>query len=444
MSDDAITIFVSHKMPKDSIAAQKIGNLIALYSGNKIKILVAEDFKKGGRLDPEITKAIQSSDIFILLYTGEDEDWGYCLKEAGMFEANFSTDEDQKRLIVFHDPALAPPKPLSEYISVPINEAQVNDFLKDLYVKRGIHPTIDVAYLQLAANSICAAFRETHVEVVNFDLVPSFSIEVADNVANRAVLGSERLPTDAVFIGTQNWQMLFGKNVATGAWNWAELGGDWPDGSLYEPEFARMLRTAMKKTAPQGCFLRPHDSDELFRVTLRRYEDVVGTSMLKFYFTAAPIDIPIFGIHDTADKDELTVFNMINMTWYARRKLIDQLYTELLGLVNSAKQDPREVEKLVSEIKDELRSLVIQGKIRGISRPIDAIEVVDLKKTKQDELTWEKLLAEIQDASKKSPMDLNAMAKAMYEMAVMNREYYQISAEKYAETARKLELPMKP
>jgi hypothetical protein len=59
-----LSIFISHKMPKDSDAARRIGNLIASYSGNKIKIILAEDFQKGRELTPEITEAIQSADIY--------------------------------------------------------------------------------------------------------------------------------------------------------------------------------------------------------------------------------------------------------------------------------------------------------------------------------------------------------------------------------------------
>ena len=49
---DALTIFISHKMPKDSTAASLVGQLIASNSGSKIKIIAAENFQKGGKADP--------------------------------------------------------------------------------------------------------------------------------------------------------------------------------------------------------------------------------------------------------------------------------------------------------------------------------------------------------------------------------------------------------
>src|SRR5208282_2424822 len=62
MSD--LKIFISHKMPKDGVAASLIGQFIASNSGSKIEMILAENFPKGGRLTPEITAAIQSADFF--------------------------------------------------------------------------------------------------------------------------------------------------------------------------------------------------------------------------------------------------------------------------------------------------------------------------------------------------------------------------------------------
>jgi len=438
-----MTIFISHKMPKDSKAARDIGNLIASLSGNKIRIILAEDFQKGRELTPEITAAIRGADMFLLLYTGEDQDWGYCLLEAGQFQTALSNDE-KRSIVVFHDPGISAPKALSQYISVPISQQPVFDFLKQLYVDRGIFPDIDRVFLQNAAMAICKKFDYTHVIAINFDLVPNFSIELENSEANLQTLEDENIPDEAVFTGTQNWESLFGKDVSTGAWNWKDLSKDWADSALYESELARMLTTANKKRVPAGCFMRPVDSDDLFRLTLRRYEEIDGASRLKFYFTAAPIDIPIFGIHDTTNKEELTVYNMINLTWYARRKLIDQLYLQLLSYVNSTQDEDIKISNVVTKIKDELRSLEIQSNIRRISRPMDAAGVADLTTAMKDERSWDKLLQNITECSRKTPPDIKGIAASLYDIAKMNYNYYQISAEKYAEIAKKLQLPPAP
>jgi TIR domain len=442
---EAIKLFISHKMPKDSDAASSIGQLLALYSGSKIKIILAEDFQKGGQLTPEITAAIQSADIFILLYTGEDQDWGYCMLEAGRFQAILKDDENEKRsIVVLHDPGVSKPKALSQYISVPVSEKFVYQFLNQLYVGREIFPDIDPSFLHKAALDICKAFHKTDVLAINFDLIPSFSIELENSEMNSKALEDECLPGEALFMGTQDWQFIFGRDAATGAWKWADLSKDWVDGAIYEPELARMLRTAIRKDAPQGCFIRPHKSDELYRLTLRRYEEIEDASRLRFYFTAAPIDIPIFGIHDTTNKRELTLYNMINITWYARRKLIDQLYCELLSYVNSTQDEPLRIAETVINIKNELRSIDIQTNIRRISRPMDVSNLQPLEKTMQDQLSWDQHREEIFEYSKQSPMNIKGMAASLYQLAVINRNYYQMSATQYAEVAKELQLPPAP
>jgi hypothetical protein len=437
-----LTIFISHKMPKDSDAAMAIGQLLALYSGSKIKIVLAEDFQKGRQLTPEITAAIQSSDIFMLLYTGEDQDWGYCLLEAGQFQATLSKDENRS-IVVFHDPNVGSPKALTEYISVPISRDSVYEFLKQIYVDRKIHPEIDESFLVETADKICKAFHKTDVLAINFDLVPNFSIELENSETNKKALEQETIPDAALFRGTQEWESLFGKNVSTGGWNWTDLSGDWPDRDIYEPELARMLNTAIGKRAPAG-FIRPYQSDELFRLTLRRYEEIEDASRLKFYFTAAPLDIPIFGIHDTTDKNELTVYNMINITWYARRRLIDQLYLDLLSYVNSTQDEVLKITNVVTNIKNEIRNIAIQSNIRGISRPMDVVSVADIGTTMKDEISWDKLVGQITEYSKQTPVNIRAMAASMYEIAKMNYNYYQVSATKYAEIAQKLKMPPAP
>ena len=196
--------------------------------------------------------------------------------------------------------------------------------------------------------------------------------------------------------------------------------------------------------------MRPYQSDELYRLTLRRYEEVDDASRLIFYFTAAPIDLPIFGIHDTANAEELMLYNLINACWYARRKLIDQLYVELLKHVYAAQEDPVLISNIVMNIKNELRSIEIQANIRGISKPMDVSMAVpvdrelSLSDLMKDEKSWDKLSAAIFACSNKDPMDLKGMAEALYEMARMNQKYYQISAAKYAEAAMRLQLPIAP
>jgi hypothetical protein len=42
-----LRIFVSHKMPSDTPMAQEIGDKLALYGGNRVKVMHAGNFRYG-------------------------------------------------------------------------------------------------------------------------------------------------------------------------------------------------------------------------------------------------------------------------------------------------------------------------------------------------------------------------------------------------------------
>jgi hypothetical protein len=75
---------------------------------------------------------------------------------------------------------------------------------------------------------------------------------------------------------------------------------------------------------------------------------------------------------------------------------------------------------------------------------MDVVSIVDLNITMRDERSWNKIIKEIFECAKKEPVDIGKIAASLYDIAKMNYTYYQVSAEKYAEIARKLQLPPPP
>ena len=59
--EDALRIFISHKMPVDTDLAQQIGSRLALYGGNQIKVTHAGKFRYGenwrARIQQELDQA---------------------------------------------------------------------------------------------------------------------------------------------------------------------------------------------------------------------------------------------------------------------------------------------------------------------------------------------------------------------------------------------------
>ena len=89
-------------------------------------------------------------------------------------------------------------------------------------------------------------------------------------------------------------------------------------------------------------------------------------------------------------------------------------------------------------IKNELRSIDIQTNIRRlISRPMDVSNNLQpLENRMHDQLNGEKHREEIFEYSKKIPMDIKGMAASLYQLAIINRDYYSINATQYADVAQ--------
>jgi hypothetical protein len=80
-----LKIFISHKMPGDTSRANDIGSSLALYSGNRVKISHAGQFRKGEAWMPKIQTELDSANWLIYLHTKPDEDWKFCIFECGYF-----------------------------------------------------------------------------------------------------------------------------------------------------------------------------------------------------------------------------------------------------------------------------------------------------------------------------------------------------------------------
>ncbi|TBB38499.1 TIR domain-containing protein [Rhizobium ruizarguesonis] len=432
-------IFISHKMPKDSALSNELGAHLALYGGNSIKVLSAEDFKAGTNIENNITNAISRANMFVLLYTGEEENWNYCLMEAGKFLALTEGDKS-RQIVVIHHPDIRPPAPLSQFLSVPVTTIHVKQFLENIFKNEpwAINPILTEEILEDNANEIVDLFNHSTIVPINFDLVPSFSISFSSSNENMSAIAKGNIPESAVFVGTQGWEVLFERSVSTGAWTWDDLVKKWKDRELYEFEIARMIKSGMNKDAPEGCYIRPEGNNKLYRLILRRYEETESAGRLKFYFTASPLDIPVFGIGDTASKKELLLYHLLNISWYTRRRLVDILYWKVYSRINSARTDLQEDLELVDDIKNELISIDIQAVIRRITDPADVEEVLDPSIGVEDQRQWLKLKEEIFQHANASPPDLKSISEALFRMATMNERYYKICSQSFAQTAQQL------
>jgi hypothetical protein len=246
--------------------------------------------------------------------------------------------------------------------------------------------------------------------------------------------------------GALDWQKLFEKPVDTDEWQWDALTSGWINKSLYEYEFARMIIEGIEKASPAGCLIRPLASEDLFYIRLRRYEYDLNSCQARFMFSAFEIDTPIYSIKGAANSDEVVAYNLLNICWFARRGLIDKVYPLVLNtLADTSKyRDTDFLTCMFSQVQNELVNIRVQSQIRDTGNIINNKKLFPLNELVQDRGEAEAIRKRIDVAAKANPPNLEEAARALYDMAVMNFNYYKATATKFTALAEAITLPEDP
>jgi hypothetical protein len=448
--EDALRIFISHKMPTDSDLAQQIGSRLALYGGNQIKVTHAGKFRYGENWRSRIQQELDQAHWLIYLYTDPDEDWGFCLFECGYFNRTMESDK-RKRLITFCRSQSQINGALEEFNAAVISEDTVVKLLKDIYSKDGwnVSPDLEASALKATAKEIVTAFSGSERREANFDVATSVTMELVLSDLAKADLKNNRVPSDVTVSGTKDWQRLFGRDLDTGGWQWRDLITDWPYADIYEFLIAKMISEALEAQMPEGILLREPESHKLNRMTLRRYERIAGTKY-RFHFTVAPFRLPFDVPIEAGQKAKQTVlYHLVNLSWYFRQRIVDQLYNRLLEVLSMSDPDRATVKALYDAIGSELMQISAQAVIRGLDNfrvleraldPSDPETPALLNRLK----TWRELRERIFAAMAEGVTGLPSVARDLYTMAVQNYDVYRKVALNYARVAQELEYPQEP
>jgi hypothetical protein len=448
--EDALRIFISHKMPTDTALAQQIGARLALYGGNQIKVTHAGKFRYGENWRARIQQELDQAHWLIYLYTDQDEDWGFCLFECGYFRRTMEND-DRKRLITFCRNQKQINGALEEFNAAVISEDTVAKLLDEIYLQDGwkISPDVDPTALNATAKEIVTVFTGSERVEANFDVATSVTMELILSDIAKADLKHNRMPSDVTVTGTKDWQRLFGRDLDTGGWQWRDLITDWPYADIYEFLIAKMISEALEAQMPEGVLLRAPGAHKLNKMTLRRYERIAATKY-RFHFTIAPFDLPFDLPLEAGQKAKQTVlYHLVNLSWYFRQRIVDQLYNRLLEVLSMCSPDQATVKELYESIGRELMQISAQSVIRGLDNfrlleqaldPNDPETPALLKRLK----TWRDLRERIFVAMAEGVQGLPSVARDLYTMAMQNYDVYRKVAVNYGRVAQELECPQEP
>jgi hypothetical protein len=123
-------VFVSHKSSNAKLAS----NIIEILQSEMkdVDFFLSEKINPGENWRDDIVKALRSAECMLLLYLDPDQDWGWCLFEAGLFSAHRYRD-GERPLYCIQYPGAQPPDPLSDIQTTSATLDSMKTFLASLY-----------------------------------------------------------------------------------------------------------------------------------------------------------------------------------------------------------------------------------------------------------------------------------------------------------------------
>ena len=116
-----LNLFISHRH-EDYKIAKKFRDEFERISGPACNYFLAEEIRKGDAWRGRIVDTLDKADWFILLFTDPSQNWGWCMFEAGQFEASIlkrpGRGRKERRLICIHSPQAPRPDPLEPFQGV--------------------------------------------------------------------------------------------------------------------------------------------------------------------------------------------------------------------------------------------------------------------------------------------------------------------------------------
>jgi hypothetical protein len=159
MPDD-VTLFISHK-GEDAKIAEDVADAIQTLSANVLKCFLSEKIKHGQNWLEELHGFLKASKYLILIYTDPNEDWSWCMYEAGYFSASRSLQPSKDRQIFcLHHPELDPPSPLAHLQAIKVTSERVRQFISGLVDDIGIKAAPDQQENAVGKITACFANRD--------------------------------------------------------------------------------------------------------------------------------------------------------------------------------------------------------------------------------------------------------------------------------------------
>jgi hypothetical protein len=412
---------------------------------------MSENITKGDDWQGKIEEALYESDWFILLYSGDDNDWAWCHHEAGIFRGMVYPDSD--RLVVLHPPNVELPDPLKKYQAVKCEPPQPNQpddldlFFKEIFGKPpypGVLPINPVF-----ANEACATRQEAAeriVQAVGFLVVDSIVPEnvMLLHVADIALLRSAAIPDHISIWRGSSAMRLF--ELGDSGFSWQQfqdrLDTDLRqelDQTLWPAVFKACAKSLTSgRVAPTYAVFRSAADGHHYLPVINRVDitgDNSATFTISFVQTAAGTQSCV------REKSVARIFTALNLSHRFRWEIIDP-YKDAQRLQDFVEHRMRTLGRDgkgagLATVWDAIKLLEVESRNRGVNDP-EALPA-DFVGAAQDRVRamfkqWQKMRGRLEQAAQAG--NVARFAAVLAELDPVNVEFISLAARRLGELVR--------
>jgi hypothetical protein len=327
---DKLNIFISYKKD-DVILASAIDGIFGNFGGNRVETYIAAKLLAGAKWEVWIRDSLAKSHLLILLFTDPDQDWGWCLFEAGLF-LGLDVD-DHRHVVCIYQPNNEPPRPLKSIQGVPANASDILSLFKSLFRDTALTQTDTPLNVQVTDNALSSSaeeiaklfvLRRARPESVYPELLLTFP--QVTNTENATFHENGTLYDDIIVTPDTRATSLFG--IADGEWRWGQLIKELDlKGSPLVDELGKAIGALARRRAPRpiAANYRSPETSTYYSPAIYRVERLdkkLVTCRVAFIPESSPIDTGGPG-------DAGVLFSMLRMGVRFRWEIIETFLAKL-------------------------------------------------------------------------------------------------------------------
>ena len=436
IENEQVHVFVSHKAVDRELAATFMLNLLKHDVHKKIHTFISSfDISAGKPWPTEVHNELRNSQWLILFYTSPEQNWNWCLYEAGYFSA-FIEEDPKKRIFCIHHPNVEVPKPLDKWQNITANRPGIKNLAKFLYkageTRLGLYPDLFedpmIDERKIFFKKLNSLFSK---KVATKSFIGKCWITIYKEQLKDLQMG--QIPEKSLISFDELSKKVFGIGGVDETFVWEKFLEHYlnPDQSLWSSKLAGVLQKAMTKEVESTFALLCDSKRQYFYRPVFEEMHYLFNGDMSFKFSFIPI--PTY-FNPESEKKIDKLFHLLNVQHNIRWRVIEKHKKIIEEYLDRTKEiiSPDDG-KLVAELfLHDLAECTQDARNRGLRSDKDSIELFE-NSNKDDVIqiieNWHKIEEEIKNTVEE--INMNDLLNKIIDMKKLNSQYRKIIANTY-------------